>query len=277
MLDKTYVDPYADRGSINGVPVPKKTEKEINADLAFNAREQELRKIRDQLRDERIVRNTQRVIIGDAPRPITPPARLTTQTQMEWKTPQGPAQLELQTQDLHNRIEGYFYRGEELSPSTYQLWKYQSKGALASSYMYETTATQLNTVLKRNQKKAAYPKDRGRVSFIGMITTEQAGEKEEAKRAEEQRREAKQRQREISRQIKEDQAILDRQWRKDDKKKKEEEIAQKKRINQEVAEGNKRLWEIEWERRDAEVEENHKKRQAERKANKSAKRRKIGK
>ena len=108
--------------------------------------------------------------------------------------------------------------------------------------------TQLSRTLERNQQRAAIGKDRRQVQFIGCITSEQAGEGVERRFQEELQKGQKAHDRAERRQIKEDQGYLNKQWHIEDREAKSITAKRHDRLNQEVKEGNKRMWEEEKER-----------------------------
>src|SRR5436305_713925 len=142
---------------------------------------------------------------------------------------------------IEKRMHNYYYNGVELSPSTHQLWKIQSKGALSATYLYETQSVQLDTIIKRGQKQTAYPKTKSRLTFTGMITQEEGSRQFEEKLEEEACILRKRKDRVEAQQVKEDQAILNKQWREADKKAADELRNERNRIDREVIDGNRRM------------------------------------
>jgi hypothetical protein len=243
----TPLDPYQTI-IIDGNTLPAKTQRQIDRDLAFNAREIRQRDIRKVMQEKEAVQNASQITIGEV-RPVTPPLLLLSEDQLlKYATPIHPYEIELQAAELDTRLQGYFFNGELLSPSTYHLFKYMSKGGVSGLYQYEMATTQLSRTLERNQQRAATGKDRRQVQFIGRITSEQAGEGVERRFQEELLKGQKAHDRAERRQLKEDQGYLNKQWRIQDREAKSIVAKRQDCLNQEVKEGNKRMWEEEKEK-----------------------------
>lgn len=171
----TPLDPYQTI-IIDGNTLPAKTQRQIDRDLAFNAREIRQRDIRKAMQEKEAVQNASQITIGEV-RPVTPPFLLLSEYQLlKYATLIHPYKIEFQAAELDTSLQGYFFNGELLSPSTYHLFKYMSKGGVSGLYPYEMAITQLSRTLEHNQQRAATGKDKRQVQFIGRITPEQAGE-----------------------------------------------------------------------------------------------------
>ena len=128
LVDFVPINPYAETIIVNGVQVPKKTQKEIEADILFNHRETRRREIRRALQIERENQRQEVMVIGE-PRPRTPPANPPALTGPPSWTPTNPYELDKQKEYINKQINGYFYEGKDLSPTTLHMWKFMSKSA----------------------------------------------------------------------------------------------------------------------------------------------------
>ena len=269
----TPLDPYQTI-VIDGNTLLPKTQRQIDTDLTFNAREIRQRAIRKELQEKEVAQRASEIIVGHV-RPVTPPFLLLSEEQLlKYATPIHPHEIELQATELDIRLQSYFFNGEQLSPSTYHLFKYMSKGGVSGLYQYEMATTQLSKTLKRNQQRAATGKDRRQVQFTGRITSEQAGEGVERRFQEELQKGQKAHDKKERQQIKEDQDILNKQWRIKDKEAKRIIDQEQKCLNQEVKEGNKRMLEEEKQRQVTEKEANREIREQQHSSNKTIKRQK---
>ena len=258
------IDPYAPRGCINNIPVPPKTAAEIASDLAFNARESQLRQ---KLLEESECHVEDTIIIGE--RPHTPPLQMQPPLdRVVYATPSNPRQLELQQEELNKQLDGYFLHGEELSPSFRHLYKFSAKGSLSASYLAKIHRDELVETHKAQQRKTARGTCRKQVKFFGQITTEQACEQEMANEEMEREKVVRAEQRQINREIMQDNEILVKQWRAEEKEIQQVIKQRAQDMNREIREGNAYwgpLWRAEDEdARKIEVAESKAKRQANR-------------
>jgi hypothetical protein len=90
----TPLDPYQTI-IINGNTLLPKTQRQIDADLAFNAREICQRAIRKELQEKEVAQRASEIIVGQV-RPVTPPFLLLSEEQLlKYTTPIHPHEIEL--------------------------------------------------------------------------------------------------------------------------------------------------------------------------------------
>jgi DDE superfamily endonuclease len=242
-VDFVPINPYAETIMVNGIRVPKKTRKEIEADVLFNHRELRRREVRQALQAKRESQRQQVMVVGEN-RPCTPTTLPPILTGPPSWTPSNPYELEKQREYITDQMNAYFFEDKEMSPTTLHMWKFMSKGVQSTAYHHTIQSQQLDTIVKETAKKAGSKKNHQQVPYVGRITIEQAAAVVDAREEEELRKARKRKEREEDACIRADQDILDKEWKELDRIAAEEARVKKAQVDEEIKEGNKWLMKV---------------------------------